>query len=526
MVKVLPAREAAKLIQSGDMVVFNGFGSLCFPEELAVAIGERFLETGEPRDLHYFFGAGQGVWDESRMIEHMSHDGMIASVITSHFTPNIKICRQVQENKIKAYNLPLGVISHLVRASAGRKPGIVTKIGLKTFVDPRNGGGAQNSISTERLSSVLNIEGEEYLFYKAIKPNVALLRGTTADINGNISMEREAIFGDPFSYAMAVKANNGKVIVQVEALSGERTAARNVKIPGVIVDAIVVEPGQCQTMIEKCNLSYIGDNRVPECDVAAILEHVHELNEKLGRKRERSAVHSIIAKRAALELKSGAIVNLGIGVPEMIPRVAKEVGAPDDIVLTVESGAIGGSPSSGISFGAAVNPDMIQDMANQFDFYDGGGLDFTFVGAMQVDRLGNVNVSRAGKKIIGVGGFINLTQTARTVVFCFPFTGGGLMVEFNNGQLKIRQEGKQQKFFYVVEEVSASGEFSYSRGQKVLYVTERCVFELADGAIRLIEVAPGISIDEDIISKLPFRPLIAEVVKIMDARVFLGDEKR
>ena len=522
MVNVITAGEAAKLIKNGDMIVFNGFGSLCFPEELAVAIGQRFLETGEPKGLHYFFGAGQGVWDESRMIEHMSHEGMIASAVASHFTPMIKMCRQIQDNKIKAYNMPLGIISHVIRASAGRKPGILTKIGLKTFVDPRNGGGAQNAVSTDKLVSVVNIEGEEYLFYKSIKPTVALLRGTTADIKGNITMEREAIFGDPFSYAMAVKANGGKVIVQVEALSQENAVARDVKIPGIMVDAIVVEPNQCQTMIEKCNLSYIGDCRVPECDVADILDRVHKLNEQLGRKRERSIVHTIVAKRAALELTNKAVVNLGIGIPEMIPRVAREIGAPEDIVLTVESGAIGGSPSSGISFGAAVNPDMIQDMAYQFDFYDGGGLDITFVGAMQVDRHGNVNVSRAGDKIIGVGGFINLTQTARKVVYCLPFMGGGLSVGFQDGLLKILQEGKQQKFCNDVEEISASGEFSSNIGQKVLYITERCVFELTQDGIQIIEVAPGISLEDDILSKLPFRPLIAANLKIMDARVFPG----
>ena len=286
MLKVMSAKEAAQLVTSGDMIVFNGFGSLCFPEELAVAIGKRFLETGEPNDLKYFFGAGQGVWDESRMIENMSHDGMISSVITSHFTPNVKICRQVQENKIKAYNMPLGIISHLIRASAGKKPGILTKIGLNTFVDPRHGGGAQNALSTDKLVSLMTIDGEEYLFYKAIKPTLAILRGTTADVNGNITMEREAIFGDPFSYAMAVKANGGKVIVQVERLSDGHAVARNVKIPGVLVDAVVVEPDQCQTMIEKCNLSYIGECRAPECEVPGILEHVHELNVQTGRKRD------------------------------------------------------------------------------------------------------------------------------------------------------------------------------------------------------------------------------------------------
>ncbi len=522
MLNVLTASEAAQLIKNGDLIGFNGFGSLCFPEELAVAIGKRFLATGEPNSLNYFFGAGQGVWDESRMIEHMSHEGMISSVITSHFTPNIKICRQVQENKIKAYNLPLGIISHLIRASAGKKPGILTKIGLNTFVDPRLGGGAQNALSTDKLVSLMTIDGEEYLFYKAVKPTVAILRGTTADINGNITMEHEAMFGDPFAYAMAAKANGGKVIVQVEALSNGHAVARNVKIPGVLVDAVVVEPDQCQTMIEKCNLSYIGDCRVPESEVLEILDHVHELNVQTGRKRERSAAHSIIARRAALELTSGAIVNLGIGIPEMGPRAAQDIGAPGDIILTVESGAIGGNPSSGISFGAAVNPGVMQDMAYQFDFYDGGGLDITFVGAMQVDRHGNVNVSRAGNKIIGVGGFINLTQTAKKVVYCFPFAGGGLNVDFQEGKLKILQEGKQQKFFNDVDEISASGEYSSKIRQKVVYVTERCVFELAGDGLQIIEVAPGISLEEDILKKLPFKPRIAENLKTMDARVFGG----
>jgi len=520
MLNVVTASEAALLVKNGDLIGFNGFGSLCFPEELAIAIGQRFLETGEPNNLNYFFGAGQGVWDESRMIEHMSHEGMISSVITSHFTPNVKICRQVQENKIKAYNLPLGIISHLIRASAGKKPGILTKIGLNTFVDPRQGGGAQNSISTDQLVSLMTIEGEEYLFYKAVKPTVAILRGTTADINGNITMEHEAMFGDPFSYAMAVKANGGKVIVQVEGLSDGHAIARNVKIPGVLVDAVVVEPSQCQTMIEKCNLSYIGDCRVPECEVNEILDHVQDLNAQTGRKRERTYAHTIIARRAALELYSKAVVNLGIGVPEMVPRAAKDIGAPSDIILTVESGAIGGSPSSGISFGAAVNPEVMQDMAYQFDFYDGGGLDITFVGAMQVDRHGNVNVSRAGNKIIGVGGFINLTQTAKKVVYCFPFAGGGLNVDFLDGKLKILQEGKQQKFFMDVDEISASGDFSRKIRQKVVYVTGRCVFELTGNGLEIVEIAPGISLEEDILKKLPFRPLIADNLKIMDSRVF------
>lgn len=520
MTKVMSKEEAAKMIKNGDEVVFNGFGSLCFPEELCVAVGKRFLETGEPRDLSYFFGTGQGVWDETRMIEHMSHEGMVKRVISSHFTPMLKINKQVVENKIEAYNLPLGTISHLFRASAGRKPGIITKIGLKTFLDPRCEGGNLNECSKDKLIEVMNIDNEEYLFYKAPKPTVALLRGTTADVNGNITMEKEAVYVDPFTTAMAVKANGGKVIVQVERISGEKANARDVKIPGVIVDAIVVEPGQCQTMIEKYNPTYTGELRIPDEDVTKLLDEVKALNIKGGRKRTRNEVHSIISKRAAMELTNGAVVNLGIGIPEMVPEAAKEIGAPEDIKLTVESGVIGGYPSNGISFGAGVNSEMLQDEAYQFDFYDGGGLDITFVGAMQVDETGNVNVSRVGKSIIGVGGFINLTQGSKKVVFCFPFSGGGLKVDYSDDKFSILQEGKYKKFCKKVEEISASSEFSVEQGIEVLYVTERCVFELTKDGLMLIEVAPGLSVEEDIINQLPFKPIISSELKIMDARLF------
>lgn len=519
MFKVISKQEAAKMINSGDEVVFNSFGSVCFPEELCEAIGQRFLKTGEPKDLSYFF-ATAGVWNETRMIELMSHEGMVKKVITSHFTPILKIQRQAVENKIEAYNLPLGVMEHLLRASAGRKPGILTKIGLKTIMDPRNDGGSINALSKERIVEFMNIDGEEYLFYKAPKPTIALLRGTTADINGNITMEKEAVFLDPFAAAMSAKANNGKVIVQVERISSEKAVARNVKIPGVIVDAIVVEPEQYQTMIEKYNPTYTGEIRIPDEEALKLLDKVKELNMKGGRNKVRNLAHSIIARRAAMELKSGAIVNLGVGIPEMIPNAAKEIGAADRVTLTVESGTIGGYPSNGISFGAAVNVEVLHDMAYQFDFYDGGGLDIAFVGALQADKIGNVNVSRVGKNVIGVGGFINLTQSAKKVVYCFPFSGGGLKVDYSNGKFSILQEGKYQKFCETVEEISTSGEFSMDTGQEVMYVTERCVFKLTKKGLMLIEIAPGISIEKDIISKMPFKPLIANDIKTMDCRLF------
>lgn len=524
MEKVISKEQAAKMINNGDEIVWNSFGSLGFPEELCRVIGDKFLETGKPNNLSYFF-ATAGVWDDTRMIELMSYEGMVKKVITSHFTPILKIQKLVAENKIEGYNLPLGIISHLFRAAAGRKPGILSKVGLKTCMDPRNGGGAQNELSRGKIVDLMDVDGEEYLFYKTPKPDVALLRGTTADINGNITMEKEAAFLDPFATAMAAKANGGKVIVQVERLSGVESVARDVKIPGVIVDAIVVAPGQDQTMIENYNPTYTGEIRVPEEQVAKELEKVKELNVKnSGRKRERTLVHKVIARRAAKELTGDAVVNLGVGIPEMIPEAAEQIGAAKDITLTVESGAIGGYPSSGISFGAAVNVEMLQDEAYQFDFYDGGGLDITFVGTLQVDEEGNVNVSRVGSNIIGVGGFINLSQSAKKVVYCFPFSSGGLNVEYKDNKLRILKEGKYKKFCKNVEQISASGELLRKSDQEIMYVTERCVFKLTEEGLKITEIAPGISLEEDILNKIPFKPLVADELKTMNEELFELDK--
>lgn len=520
MRNVISMEAAAELVRDGDLVVFNGFGSMGFPEELSVAVGERFAKTGHPKDLSYFFGTGQGVWDETRMIEHMSQEGMVKRVISSHFTPMIRISNQVIENKIEGYNMPLGVISHLFRAAAGKKPGILSKVGLMTCIDPDNGGGSLNSISTEELVKKVQVDGEDYLFYKAPKPTVAMLRGTTADPEGNITFEKEALYVDPFSTAMSAKANGGRVIVQVERLSEERADARSVKIPGVIVDAIVVAPDQFQSMVEQYNPAYTGEVYLTDEEALECLREVKQKNIDAGRKRDRNHLHQIIARRAAMELEEGNVVNLGIGIPEMVPEAAAELGLEEQFKLTVESGVIGGYPSNGLSFGAAVNAEMVHDEANQFDFYDGGGLDVSFVGAMQVDQQGNVNVSRAGNTIIGVGGFINLTQASRKVVFCFPFSGGGLKVSCDGGELKVEHEGKYGKFMQQVEEISASGVYSNSIGQKVIYVTERCVFELGPDGLELAEIAPGVVLGKDILDQLPFDVKVKNPLKQMDSRCF------
>lgn len=522
MLNIITPEQAAEMIQDNEIIAFNGFGSLSFPEPIALAVGERFQKTGHPRNMTFIHHAGQGVWQDGRMIENMCQPGMVRCVIGSHITPMVRISDMLQRNEIEGYNLPMGVISHLIRAAAGAKPGILTKVGLKTFVDPRYGGCGLNEISKDELAKVVEIDGEEYLFYKAVKPTFTMLRGTTADPKGNITLENEALFLDAFTTAMAVKANKGKVVVQVERLSQLPADPRKVKIPGIIVDAIVVVPDQWMSLITRHNGAYIGEYRVPDDSVIEMVEQIREAGSEAGRKRERNILHNIIARRAAMELSSGDIVNLGIGIPEMVPAAAKELGLPTDFTLTVEAGAIGGVPAPSLDFGAAINPDVIMDMALQLDFYDGGGLDITFLGAMELDAAGNVNVGMSGDRIIGVGGFPNITQATKKIVYCFPFTAGGLKIDIGDSGMKILQEGRHRKFREKIDQISFSGELAMETpDRKVLYVTERCVFALRKEGLELIEIAPGISLEEDILANMDFKPIINENIKKMDPRLFM-----
>ncbi len=525
MLNVVSMQQAAKMINNGDVLGFNAFGSLQFPDELAKAIGDRFLEEGAPRDMGMICVAGQGAWVPDCLIENMSYEGMIKRVIASHFTPMINIKQQVIENKIEAYNFTAGAVVQMYRAGAGNKPCVITKTGLKSFQDPRYGRIGQNDISNDELITVTEIYGEEYLMYKVEKPTVALIRGTTADCKGNITMEKEGFIGDPFALAMSTKSNGGKVIVQVERVSSQNADPKLVKIPGTIVDAIVVAPNQKQSLIEEYNPTYNGELRLLEEDVPAMAKHIDELNMAFGRKRLRGVEHQIIARRAALELTPNAIVNLGIGVPEMVPAAAKDMEISNDITLTVEAGCIGGTPSSGISFGASINVDVLFEMGFQFDYYEGGGLDIAFLGAMQVDKKGNVNVSRTERNLIGIGGFISISQSANKIVYCFPFSGGGMEFTLKDGKMQIQKEGKYTKFYEEVYEISSSGELANELGKEVLYITERCVFRLTKQGLVITEIAPGLDIEKDIKSKIPFDIKVADDLKIMDEILFKGLEQ-
>jgi propionate CoA-transferase len=505
--RFLTADQAIELIQDGDMVAVGGFVGVGHPESLTKALEARFLCTGCPRDIGLVYAAGQGDGAE-RGLNHLAHAGLIHKVVGGHYNLAPRIGKLALEEKIQAYNLPQGVITHLFRDIAAGKPGTVTHVGLRTFVDPRVEGGRVNRISQEPVVEVVSLGGQERLFYKAFPLDVALLRGTSADERGNVSMEREAACLEATAIAQATRNSGGKVIVQVERVvpSGSLDP-KLVKIPGIYVHAIVLvdDPrDHMQTFDEMYNPAYSGESRLPCTSVPPL-----PLDER-----------KVIARRSAMELEPDAVINLGIGLPEAVARVANEEGLSSQLSLTVESGPTGGIPAGGLSFGAAFNPEAILDQPVQFDFYDGGGLDMAFLGMLEADAEGNVNVSRLGPRLIGCGGFINISQNAKKVVFCGTFTAGGLAMAVGDGRLAVMQEGRVNKFKQRVEQITFSGAYASQIGQPVMYVTERAVLELREGRLWLTEVAPGIDVERDILALMEFKPEIRSDLKLMDARIF------
>ncbi len=505
--KVVSFAEAVSYIKDQDTLLIGGSGGgHAVPEALIVALEERYLHENSPRNISLLHPVGIGD-NVSQGVGHLAHPGLVKRIVAGALVNSPAFQKAAEANTVEAYTLPQGALCQLMREMAAGRPGLLSHVGLHTFVDPRLDGGRQSKCASESLVELVTLAGKEWLFYKPYNVNVCFLRGTTADEDGNVSMEREAVFTEMLSMAQATHHCGGIVIVQVARLAQRGTLpAKTIKIPGMLVDLVVIDPNQRQTYQMDYSPAYAGELKIPLTELPPM---------KLDARK-------VIARRAALELRPNAICNLGSGVSTGIATIAAEEDILDQIVLTNEQGLIGGAPSE--DAGAAINYTSIVDQPYQFDFYDGGGLDLAFLSFAEVDRLGNVNVSRFNGRIIGVGGFINISQNARKVIFSGTFTAGGLEIEYAQGRMKIEHEGKFNKFVQGVEQVSYSGPFALERDQEALYITERAVFRRGEQGIELIEIAPGIDLERDILAHMDFKPTIAVPLRLMDERLFLEEK--
>ncbi|HEY6028851.1 MAG TPA: CoA-transferase [Pseudolabrys sp.] len=507
--RVVTAEQFASLVADGDTLLIGGSGAgHSVPDTLIGAIGKRFKAEGRPRNLTTVHPVGLGD-RANRGIGHLAHAGLLKRVVCGTLVDSPPVERMAAANEIEAYTLPQGCLSQLTREMAAGRPGLVTHVGLDTFVDPRHGGGKQSEKAKDDLVDLIQIGGKDYLHFKPFHVDIALIRGTTADEDGNITMEHEAVFGEMISMAQAARRAGGLVVAQVKRMALAGTLPpKQVKVPGMLVDLIVVDPEQTQTFFTVHDPAYAGEMKVPLTSIAALP----------------FSVRKVVARRAALELFPGAICNLGSGISTGIASIAAEEKSLDAVVLTNEQGLIGGAPATGNEPGAGRNYQAMVDQPYQFDFYDGGGLDLAFLSFAEVDAGCNVNVSRFGDRIVGPGGFINISQNAKTMIFSGTFTAGGLAIAWPGGRTEIKKDGAEKKFVRAVEQITYSGPLAAKNGQRALYVTERAVFTRnAAGRLELIEIAPGVDLARDIVAQMQFAPDISPSLKEMDARIFRPD---
>ena len=507
--KIISASDAVALIGDNNVIATTGFVQSCIPEALHAALEKRYVSSGQPRDLTLIMCAGAG---DSKGLGtgRFHHPGLLKRVIAGNLGRMPKVAEAARNNLIQGYNLPQGIIAKLYRSCAAGHPGLFSKVGLHTYVDPRIDGGKVNEITTEDIVKLVEVDGEEWLFYKATPIDVALIRATSADPSGNLSMEKEPLTLDVLAQAMAAHNNGGVVIAQVERIVEQGSLKpKDVKVPGILVDCVVLsETPELHRMNYGVHYdpALSGEVRVP---VEAMPKM--PLNER-----------KIIARRAAFELPPNGVINLGVGAPDGVAAVANEEKVTPHIVMTTEAGAVGGVLAGGSSFGSSANAHAIIDQNQMFDFYHGGGLDLTCLGMAECDSAGNVNTSRFGGRLNGCGGFIDISQNSRAVVFAGTFTAGGLKVDVKDGEVKILQEGRSKKFVKRVEQITFSGTYAAMRSQPVIYVTERCVFQLTLQGLELIEIAPGIDIGRDILPHMDFAPVINTPIS-MNPRIFIDE---
>ena len=504
MAQIITASEAAELIQDKATIGLAGMGLSGWPEEVAVEIAERFKKTGHPANLALKQGSAMGDWKE-RGVTRLGDEGLVARWSAAHIGSAFSLNKLVLENKIGCHCLPQGVIVNLWREIAAGRPGLITKVGLGTFVDPRVEGGRMNEFTSEELVEVIELKGEEYLFYKSFPVDVALLRGTVADENGNITFTNDGSINEGLSVAQAAKNSGGIVIVQVEYLASANSLnPKEVKIPGALVDYVVVstDKSSCwQTEGQYFDPVFSGALKKPLKALPGM---------PLSPKK-------VIARRAAMEVRESNVVNLGYGIPSSVANIMAEEGYLDKITMTTEVGSFGGMPASAPDFGNSYNAEAIIQHGAMFDFIDGGGIDVAVLGLAQADEQGNINVSKFGKRLTGPGGFIDIAQGSKKVIFTGTFNAKSEM-KIEDGKLVIDKEGIAAKFIKNVEQITFSGQYAGDR--EILYITERAVFRLIDGKVTMTEVAAGIDIEKDIIALMDFKPEIAEDLKIMDESLF------
>lgn len=500
--KVISAEAAASLVKNGDTLCIGGGGAgHAVPDRLLEALGQRYIKTVLPKKITILHPCGIGD-NNNRGLNHLAHEGLLDTLIGGFWGNAPKMGKLALANKIKGYNLPQGVLSHLMRATASGEKGLFKKTGLHTFVDPRIEGGKVNSRTKKNLVELVEIRGEEYLFYPTIPIDVAFIRGTSIDAEGNLTMEDEVATFAMLSIAQAAKVNGGIVIAQVKKQLKSNAKPVQVKVPGVFIDYVVVEPNQTMTFISEHEAAFIDRTA----------EYASEKLTLEGIKR-------VIGRRAAMELPTKGFVNLGYGMPDGIPIVAKEEGILEDITFMIEQGQTDGVIATGLNFGAMYNPAMITDDPYQFDFFHGGGLDICYLGFAQIDQFGNVNSSRFGNVITGCGGFIDISQHTKKVVICGAFAAKADLQVSEDG-VQVNTPGKFKKFINEVEQITFNGEYAWVKGQEVLYCTERAMFRLTKDGLELIEIAPGVELEKDVLSMMEFRPVINPQLKIMDNTIF------
>lgn len=503
-VSVMSAKEAVSYIEdNATLAVCGAGGGIADPVVLIEALKDRYLETQSPKNLTLWHTTGLGDRAD-RGMSPLAQKGLVKRAIGGHWGQSPRLAEMAQENEIEAYNFPQGVMSQLVRSSAAGHPGILSHVGLQTFVDPRNQGGKLNECTKEDLIRLMEIDGKEWLYYPTIPLDVCFIRATTVDEDGYASMEDEITYMDNLATAQAVHNNGGLVILQAKRLvKAGSIHPRLVKIPGFLVDIVVIDPKQEQL--------YNGSDRFFSGDYVAVDDEVTPL--PLDQRK-------VVARRALMEIHPGNVGNVGVGIADGIGAIAREEGVGDAFTLTVETGPVGGATAQGIFFGASVNSRALMDMPSQFDFYDGGGLEVAFLSFAELDAHGNVNVHKFNGKIVGTGGFVNICSGSRKVVLCGTLRAGGLKTTVGNGTISIDQEGKFEKMVPECSDITFNGEQALKQGQEVVFITERAVFHLTQKGVMLTEIAPGMDLEKDILNQMGFTPLIAKDLKTMDERIF------